>query len=77
MNFGQTYLLSFEDLRIEVVPLGHIEVIENLLDAFVLQSAALELDVVEKLFVGLVLEVVDDGNGWRIVLEANLHRYGR
>ena len=65
-------LLALQELRVEVVRFCHVEVIADFLDALGLKHAPIERDDVTVLFVFLFLEVVDDHDSWRCILNAYL-----
>ena len=67
------YLMSLENLRIEVIRLCHVEVRDDVLVSFILEHRPIERDVVEVLLVLLRFKVVYHRELRRIVFEEDLH----
>ena len=56
-------------LRIEIIAFSHVEMRNDVFIGFILQHLMVKRYVVEVLVMLLILEVVDDGQFWRGILE--------
>ena len=70
-------MFPLEDLGVEVVTLGHVEVADDVIIALALKHVLIYQHIVEVLVVLAVLEVIYDGHLWRVVFEQDLHWHRR
>ena len=60
--------MAFQNLRIEIISLVHVQVADDILLRFRFHHPLIQRDVMKELFLFMILEVVDYCDDWRCVL---------
>lgn len=72
---NKTYLFALENLRVKIITFRHVQMRNNILTLFCLEHFAIEVYVVIVLVILFVLEMVDNRQLRRVILDHDLNRH--